>query len=275
MSVFPDGHRLGRYLLSSVLATGSMGTLYKGVDPASGQPVAIKTVRRDRLDTADDDFTARLRAEAQAAGRLTHPGIVAVYDYGEEQAHAFIVMEYVDGQTLQQRIGQAGALPVPTSVHIMSQLLDALQFAHEHGVWHRDVNPANILLTSADQVKVIDFGIGQVAPSGAAQPEPIMGTAGYVAPETYLTDTFDHRIDVFAAGVVFYQMLTGVPPFAGTAETLMFKVCHETPAPPSVIAGSALIRRLDPVVLKALARQPEDRFASAAAFRQAMLQALD
>jgi serine/threonine protein kinase len=161
---------------------------------------------------------------------------------------------------------------VTQAVNIVSQLLEALQYAHDRGVWHRDIKPANILLTANGRVKVTDFGIARIESSLLTQMGAIMGTPGYIAPETYLTDTFDGRIDVFAAGAVLYQLLAGVPAYVGTAERIMFEVCYETPPPPSVAGRLLHLQPFDAVVLRALARRPEDRFASAAQFRDALVQ---
>jgi serine/threonine-protein kinase len=207
-----------------------------------------------------------LRVEAEAARQLTHPGIVGVYEQGD----GYVVMEYVEGQTLRQYFDQHVHIGIPLVLDIMSQLLEALQYAHDRGVWHRDVNPANILVTNTGQVKIADFGIARIA---SASGEVVMGTPGYIAPETYLSDVFDHRVDVFAAGAVCYQLLAGVPAFVGTAHEVMLKVCHETPAPPSVAAATTALRRFDAVVLRALARSREERFASAVRFRDALREA--
>jgi serine/threonine-protein kinase len=264
--------RLGEYPLLGAIGKGSMGVLYKSVDPRTGRPVALKTIRRDLLDSdGTESFSARFRIEAQAAGGLTHPGIVAVYEYGEEEAYAYIVMEYVEGRSLQECFGQQVSFSVKRAVNILSQLLEALQYAHDRGVWHRDVKPANILITRNDQVKLTDFGIARIESSMLAQECAIMGTPGYIAPETYLSDTLDCRIDVFAAGAVLYQLLAGAPPFVGTAEKVMFKVCYEAPSPPSVAGRMPSLQPFDAVVMQALARRPEDRFASAAQFREALL----
>src|ERR1700730_2591009 len=266
--------RLGKYLLLSVIGKGSMGIIYKSVDPHIKRPVALKTIRRDLLfDDDNENFSARFRIEAQAAGSLTHPGIVAVYEYGEEGAFAYIAMEYIEGRSLRECFEQKAPFSVAQVVNILAQLLEALQYAHDRGVWHRDIKPANILIMSNGQVKVTDFGIARIESSMLTQVGAIMGTPGFIAPEMYLCDAFDNRIDVFAAGVVLYQLLAGAPPFVGTAEKVMFKVCYETPLPPSVAGRLPSLQPFDAVVLKALARRPVDRFSSAAQFLEALLQA--
>ena len=266
--------RLGKYPLLGVIGRGSMGVLYRSVDPHIKRAVALKTIRRDLLVEGDsENFSARFRIEAQAAGGLAHPGIVSVYEYGEEEAYAYIAMEYIEGRSLRECFEQKVPFTVAQIVNMLSQLLEALQYAHDRGVWHRDIKPANILLMSNGQVKVTDFGIARIESSMLTQVGAIMGTPGFIAPEMYLGDTFDNRVDLFAAGVVLYQLLAGAPPFLGTAEKVMFKVCYETPLPPSVAGRLPSLQSFDPVVMKALARRPEDRFTSASEFLAALLEA--
>jgi eukaryotic-like serine/threonine-protein kinase len=266
--------RLGKYPLLSVIGRGSMGVLYKSIDPHIKRPVALKTIRRDLLDDGDpENFSARFRVEAQAAGRLAHPGIVGVYEYGEQDAYAFIAMEYIEGRSLRECFEQRVPFSISEVVSHVSQLLAALQYAHERGVWHRDIKPANILITGAGQIKVTDFGIARVESSMLTQVGAIMGTPGFIAPEMYLGDTFDHRVDLFATGVVLYQLLVGSPPFSGTAEKVMFKVCYEVPLPPSVAGRLPSLQPFDSVVMRALARDPQERFANAGEFLAALLEA--
>jgi len=266
--------QLGKYPLLGVIGKGSMGVLYKSFDPHIRRPVALKTIRRDLLeDDGTENFSARFRNEAQAAGGLAHPGIVAVYEYGEQDAYAYIAMEYVEGRSLRECFEQRVPFSVAQIVDIVSQLLEALQYAHERGVWHRDVKPANILVMGNGRVKVTDFGIARIESSMLTQVGAIMGTPGFIAPEMYLSDAFDSRIDLFAAGVVLYQLLAGVPPFTGSADKVMFKVCYETPVPPSVAGRLVSLQPFDAVVMKALARKPDERFATAAQFLEALRQA--
>jgi serine/threonine-protein kinase len=263
--------RLGKYPLLSVVGKGSMGVIYKSMDPHIKRPVALKTIRRDLLAEDDSEhFSARFRIEAQAAGGLAHPGIVSVYEYGEEGVYAYIAMEFVDGKSLRECFEQRVAFSISQVVNLLTQLLEALQYAHDRGVWHRDIKPANILVTGAGQVKVTDFGIARVESSMLTQVGAIMGTPGFIAPEMYLGESFDNRVDLFAAGAVLYQLIAGVPAFFGTAEKVMFKVCYEAPLPPSVAARLPSLQHFDAVVMKALARRPEDRFATAAEFLAAL-----
>jgi serine/threonine protein kinase len=269
-----DPRNLGKYPLLGVIGKGSMGILYRSVDPHIKRPVALKTIRRDLLEQAQtENFSARFRIEAQAAGGLAHPGIVSVYEYGEEDAYAYIAMEYIEGRSLRECFEQKMPFSIGQVVSILSQLLEALQYAHDRGVWHRDIKPANILVMTDGRVKVTDFGIARIESSMLTQVGAIMGTPGFIAPEMYLGDTFDSRVDLFAAGVCLYQLLAGTPPFLGTAEKVMFKVCYETPVPPSVAGRLPSLQAFDSVVMRALARKPEERFTSATQFRAALLEA--
>jgi serine/threonine protein kinase len=262
--------RLGKYPLLGIIGTGSMAVVYKSFDPEIGRAVALKTIRHELLDDEIENFPARLRIEAAAAGALTHPCIVRTYEYGEVDGYAYIAMEYVEGHSLRDCFESQVRFNTDQAINIVSQLLKALQYAHLHGVWHRDVKPANILLVTDGLIKITDFGIARVESLNLAQTDSIMGTPGFIAPEMYLGEEFDQRVDLFAAGVVFYQLLTGVAPFVGTPEKIMFKVCYETPLPASVVARQSSLQPFDGVVLKALARRPEERFANAAEFLEAL-----
>jgi serine/threonine protein kinase len=272
MSDAPE--RIGNYALLRQIASGAMGILYESVDLQTRRPIALKVLRRDLLNTLDtEDFLAKFRGEALAAADLHHAGIVSVYGYGEEAGYAYIAMEYVQGRSLRDCFERKVAFSIGESVDIMSQLLEALQYAHEHGVWHRDIKPANVLISRCGQIKVADFGIARTEPLASDVSEDVMGTPGYVAPETYLSDTFDHRVDVFAAGAVLYQLFTGVPAFVGTAEQIMLQACYAKPLPPSMACGLPALRQYDALVLRALAKRPGERYRSAAEFREALLSA--
>jgi eukaryotic-like serine/threonine-protein kinase len=259
-----------------VIGTGSMGVIYRALEPRTRRPIALKTLRGDLIDDpAAEEFVTRLRMEAQAAGRLKHPGIVAVHAHHEARSRAYLSMEYVDAPSLQARLDEGAIFSLPRVVDILVQLLEALQHAHECGVWHRDVKPSNLLLTHDGRVKLADFGIAQIGAPAVSPMEVIMGTPGYIAPETYLSETFDQRVDVFAAGAVLYLLLAGAPPFSGTPHEIMLKVCGEVPAPPSVAGSSRRVQPFDAIVMRALARDRVDRYASAAQFRIALLEARD
>jgi eukaryotic-like serine/threonine-protein kinase len=266
---------IGKYPISGILGKGAMGIVYKAFHPVIKRAVAIKTIRRDLAD--DDDraagLVARFRQEAEAGGRLEHPAIVRVYDYGEDDDVAYIVMEYVEGNTLRRYFQRGMRFEEADVVSVMVQLLDALAFAHNHGVWHRDVKPANIIIMGDGRLKIADFGIARISASTLTQVGSILGTPGFMAPEQYRGGTIDCRIDIFSAGVVFYQLLSGISPFSGPIEALVHKVCNEEPTPPSALSGLDHLARFDAVVAKALAKKADDRFPSAQSFKEAILEA--
>jgi serine/threonine-protein kinase len=269
----PD--RLGKYEITEVLGSGAMGVVYKGFDPGIRRVVAIKTIRRELIagDKPAAAMLARFRNEAQAAGKLAHPGIVAVHDYGEDASVAYIAMEYVQGNSLREYFSRGTRFAERDIVSIMSQLLEALAHAHERRVWHRDIKPANLIVMMNGRVKVADFGIARIETSDLTQTGAMMGSPGYMAPEQYAAATIDHRADVFAAGVVFYQLLTGSRPFVGTTEQIAYAICHTEAARPSIADPGKGWERYDALVAKALAKRPEDRFQTAEAFRAALLAA--
>jgi hypothetical protein len=235
--------------------------------------VAIKTVRKELIE--DDDRAgmalARFRNEARAAGRLSHPGIVAVYDYGESDAVTYIAMEYVQGNSLREYFNRSTRFSEPDVVSIMAQLLEALQHAHEAGVWHRDIKPANLIIMGNGRLKIADFGIARIESSQLTQTGMVMGSPGYMAPEQYAGGAVDFRADLFAAGVVMHQLLTGVRLFTGSAEQVAYRICHQEAPPPSTVEPGKGWERYDPVLACALAKDPSQRYASARAFRDAIL----
>jgi eukaryotic-like serine/threonine-protein kinase len=264
--------RIGKYPIAKVLGEGAMGVVYRGADPVIGRPVAIKTVHKRLLneDGGGASFAERFRNEARSAGRLSHPHIVAVYEYGEDSDLAYIVMEYAPGRTLAQLLAETPLPPLEQVLRWMDQLLDALACAHLHGVWHRDIKPANLIIGADGNLKVTDFGIARIASAALTQTGSALGTPGYMAPEQYLGEGIDERVDVFAAGVLLWRMLAGRPPYTGSAEAVMYQLFHETPAAPSRIEGSGRDARFDAVVARAMARDPAARFATALAFRAAL-----
>jgi serine/threonine protein kinase len=270
---FPE--RIGKYPIETVLGQGAMGTVYKGFDPHIQRPVAIKTVHKNLLkeEPGQASFAARFRNEAQAVGRLQHVNIVAIYEFGEDEQTAYIAMEFVEGKSLDQVLLATPLLPEAQSLRVMEQLLNALECAHRHGVWHRDVKPANLLLTAQGQIKLTDFGIARIEDLGLTQVSSMIGTPGYMAPEQYIGEGIDQRADLFAAGVLLYRLLTGVLPFTGSAETVMYKILNEPLAPPSRVAKNLQLGRpeiYDALLQKALAKAAGDRFQSAAEFRNAL-----
>jgi len=267
--------RLGKYEIIEVLGKGAMGVVFRGFDPGIDRTVAIKTVRKELIE--DDGRAgmalARFRNEARAAGRLSHPGIVAVYDYGESEELTYIAMEFVHGSSLREYFNRGTRFGEPDIVSIMAQLLEALQHAHDAGVWHRDIKPGNLIIMSNGRLKVADFGIARIEASQLTQTGVVMGSPGYMAPEQYSGGAIDWRADLFAAGVVMHQLLTGERPFTGTTEQLAYKICHVEPPLPSAMAAGRGWERYDAIIARALAKKPEDRYESATAFRDAILAA--
>jgi eukaryotic-like serine/threonine-protein kinase len=271
----PQIERIGKYQITEVIGRGAMGIVYKAFDPNIRRTVAIKTIR---LDAAEDDrasaVLARFRNEAQAAGRLSHPGIVAVHEYGEEGGLAYIAMEYIQGNSLREYFTRGTRFGESDAVSTMTQLLEGLSYAHEQGVWHRDIKPANLIVMRSGKLKIADFGIARIDSSHLTQTGFVMGTPGYMAPEQYTGEPVDWRADVFSAGVVMYELLTGVKPFAGSVESAAYKVCHENPPPPSQVrADPPVPAAYDAVIARAIAKKRVERFESANAFRCALLDA--
>jgi serine/threonine-protein kinase len=266
--------QLGKYAVSEVLGRGAMGVVYKGFDPHIRRTVALKTIRKELID--DDQATtllARFRNEAQAAGRLSHPGIVGVYEWGEVGEVVFLAMEYVAGNSLREYFNRGTRFESGDAVSIMVQLLDALHYAHEQGVWHRDIKPANLIIMGNGKLKIADFGIARIETSNLTQTGAIMGTPGYMAPEQYSGPSVDWRADIFSAGVVMYQLLTGARPFIGSPESIAYKICHVEPVIPSEADPGRCTTQFDAVAMKALAKNFADRYATAVAFRDALLAA--
>ncbi|MEO7641392.1 MAG: serine/threonine-protein kinase, partial [Ramlibacter sp.] len=288
-------NKLGKYQIRRPLGKGAMGVVYEGFDPVIERTVAIKTILPSQLNSAEAmDIMARFKREAQAAGRLNHPGIVAVYDYGEEVAQdvseedatmmavapastqriAYIAMEFVKGKELKEYLDKGDRFPLAEVARIMGEILDAMDHAHAQGVIHRDMKPANVMLLDGGRVKVADFGIARVEASELTQAGTVMGTPSYMSPEQFMGHTVDGRSDLFSCGVILYQLLTGERPFTGeTSTTIMYKVLREEPAPPSAL-NLSLAPALDAVIAKALAKQPAQRFQNGRAFAAALRAAI-
>ena len=266
---------LGKYEIKRTLGRGAMGIVYEGWDPIIARRVAIKTVKLP--ENADDPETeealARFRREAQAAGRLTHPNIVGVFDYGETNDLAYIVMEFVDGPPLKSLLDKEERFALTDALRVMEDLLAGLQFSHERGVVHRDIKPANVMLTSGGQVKIADFGIARIESSSMTQAGTLLGTPAYMSPEQFMGQVVDARTDIYSSGVLLYQLLTGERPFEGGLSAIMHKALNTEPPAPSQLSVTAP-PALDAVVRRAMAKRPEDRFASANAFAEAVRTAL-
>lgn len=267
--------KLGKYEIRRELGRGAMGVVYEGWDPMIDRRVALKTVRKDQLDRSEvDEILSRFRREAQAAGRLNHPNVVAVYEYGEDaDGTAFIAMEYVEGRELKDYFDRQERFPLSEIVRLMGELLNALGHAHSHGIVHRDVKPANIFLLQSGQAKVGDFGIARIESSNLTQAGSVLGTPAYMSPEQFMGQRVDGRSDLFSAGVILYQFLTGEKPFAGQLTTIMHKVLKEDPIAPSEL-NVQVPSVFDDVIRKAMAKRPEDRYQTAKEFSDALHAAL-
>src|SRR5690242_8053582 len=261
---------LGKYEIKRPLGRGAMGTVYEGWDPIIERRVAIKTVKLpETSDPETEEALARFRREAQAAGRLTHPNIVGVFDYGETDDLAYIVMEFVDGPPLKNLLDKQERFAITDTIRVMEDLLAGLQFSHERGVVHRDIKPANVMLTSNGQAKIADFGIARIESSSITQMGTLLGTPAYMSPEQFMGQVVDARTDIYSSGVLLYQLLTGERPFEGGMSAIMHKALNTDPPIPSQISVTCP-PAFDAVVRKAMAKRPEDRFQSAAAFLDAL-----
>lgn len=270
-----DLERLGKYEIKRTLGRGAMGVVYEGYDPIIARRVAIKTVRiPDPDDVEANEDLARFQREAQAAGRLTHPNIVGVFDTGEADGVAYIVMEFVSGVTLKSFLDRGDRFTVPDVVRIMTELLSGLAYSHANGVIHRDIKPANVMMTDNGQIKLADFGVARIESSSMTQAGTMIGTPSYMSPEQFMGQTVDARTDLYSCGVLMYQLLTGEKPFEGSVTSVMHKVLNTEPPVPSALS-IAVPTALDAVVAKAMAKRPDDRFASALALSEALKQAMD
>lgn len=268
--------RLGKYEIRRELGRGAMGVVYEAFDPLIERRVAIKTTRTDNFD--QDNVLAmlnRFEREAKAAGRLNHPSIVTIHDYGKDNDVAYIVMEFVPGKPLAAYLAEHAHFKPRDAVRIVVQILDALEHAHYNGVVHRDIKPANILVLRDFGIKVADFGIARLDSSTLTQTGHRLGTPQCMSPEQFLGLEVDRRTDIFSTGVILYELLTGERPFPGSSlTTIMHQVLKVEPPPPSEL-NATLPNEFDAVVRKALAKRPDERFQTAAEFSQALKLALN
>jgi predicted Ser/Thr protein kinase len=258
-----------RYEIETTLGEGGMARVYRGTDGVLGRPVAIK-VLADRYAN-DDTFVTRFRREAQAAAALNHPNVVSVFDTGDDgQAH-YIVMEYVPGQTLADVLKREGPLDPDRAAGIAEDVATALQAAHERGLVHRDVKPGNVMIDPEGRTKVMDFGIARAAADDTlTQTGAVLGTAAYLSPEQARGDPVDARSDIYSLGAVLYEMLTGRPPFTGDSPVaIAYAHVNDPPDPPSA-HRPGVPPELEAVTMRALAKDPNDRYGSAGEFRDAL-----
>jgi len=257
--------RAGRYEILGELGRGAMGVVYRATDPVIGRTVAVKTIRLSEEGTglSRPELLSRFQTEARAAGLLTHPNIVVVYDAGEENGLYYITMELIEGKSLQALLDSGHSFPVPRVLRIMEQTCSALQFAHERSIIHRDIKPANLMLTADDTVKVTDFGTAKILQFGTVQQTThVMGTPSYMSPEQVKGRPVDGRSDIFSLGVLLYEILTGEKPFPGQSiTTVIYKIVNEEPIPPRTLNPS-IHQGLSDIVMRALAKEPEVRYQS-------------
>lgn len=265
---------IGKYEVQGVLGRGGMGVVYKAFDPAIHRQVAIKTITKSAMDASELQYAiARFRHEAQAVGRLTHPRIAAIFDYGEDENIAYIVMELVNGKSLYEHLQNKAKFELAEIGEIIRQLLDGLGYAHAQGVVHRDVKPSNILINDDGRIKISDFGIAHLDSSSLTQVGEIMGSPGYMSPEQFTGDEPDARTDIYATGVIAYELLAGRKPFIGSNVEIMRQVIGERPVSPSDFNPQISVQ-LDWATHKALAKKREDRFQNAREFALAFVQGI-
>jgi serine/threonine protein kinase len=262
------GMRIGtffdRYEIDAELGRGAMGVVYRARDPKLDRTVAIKTVSLSGLDAeAEQEYRKRFVVEARAAGRLSHPGIVTIFDAREEEAEPYLVMEYVEGQSLQQLVSRENrTLPLSTTLRLVQEIAEALHYAHAQGVVHRDIKPANILVTGDGHPKIADFGIAKLNQAELTLPGQVLGSPAFMAPEQLSEEGVDARSDLFSLGVILYYMLTGHRPFQGNSTTTVcFKLVNHEPLSVSAFE-SKLPAELDTIVSRAMAKDPALRYQS-------------
>ncbi len=253
---------LGRYQIQQELGRGAMGTVYRAYDPKIDRVVALKTITLSGIDAAGEaDFRRRFVREAQAAGKLSHGGIVTIYDVGEDEKTRtpFIVMEYIEGTTMEE-LGRGERLPLAQALEMVEQVAEALDYAHERGIVHRDIKPANIIITPDGRAKITDFGIAKLVQTQFTQPGQVLGTPAYMSPEQLSGAAIDGRSDLFSLGVILYWLVTGDKPFPGdTTTSVSFKVVYKDPILPTEL-NPTLSPELDYVATHALAKAPAQRY---------------
>ena len=257
--------KIGRYEVLETLARGGMGVVYKAQDPLIDRVVAIKTLGFGLSPIEAEAFRKRFAREAKSAGRLNHPNIVTIHDMGESDDGAYIAMEFLEGRTLRDILDSGVVLPPAVIADIVVQVADGLAFAHQNDVVHCDIKPANIMVLENGTVKIMDFGIARLPTGSRTFAGNVLGSPRYISPEQIVGRPVDARSDIFALGAVLYEMLTGVPPFAGTAiDEILYQVINEKPQPPSV-RNRSLPAGFDEIVARAMAKHADDRYQRVAA----------
>lgn len=254
---------VGRYEIIGELGRGAMGVVYKANDPTIGRTVALKTMRLDVHGLDTGEMVRRFKNEARAAGLLNHPNIVTIYDAGEHEGIFYIAMEFIEGTTLHELLQQKRILDAEEVVQLSREICRGLDYAHAHGIVHRDVKPANIMITARGAVKIMDFGIAKAGGSMTSTGQ-VLGTPNYMSPEQVKGRSLDGRSDLFSFGVILYEMLTGEKPFVGqNVTTIIYKIVNESPISPRDL-DVTIHPGLSAIVIKALAKPPEERYQSGA-----------
>ena len=256
--------QLGRYEVIGELGQGAMGVVYKARDPLIDREVAIKTINLSLAMEERDEYEARFYQEAKAAGRLSHPNIVTIYDVGRSEDIAYIAMEYLHGRELRDILNETKLLPVSEVLAIVIQVAQGLAYAHEHGIVHRDIKPSNVMIVRDSHAKITDFGIARMASAAVrTQTGMVLGSPKYMSPEQVLGKEIDRRSDIFSLGVMLYEMLTGQVPFIGeNVNAIMYQTLNSIPAAPSS-ANPAVPEMLDYILAKALAKDLDARYQNA------------
>ncbi len=259
--------QLGRYEVESEIGQGAMGIVYKAKDPLIDRVVAIKTINLSLADDEKEEYEGRFYQEAKAAGRLSHPNIVTVFDVGKSGDIAYIAMEFLQGRELRDILNDGKRLPVEQSLDIVVQVAQGLSYAHEHNIVHRDVKPSNIMVVRDGHVKITDFGIARMeSASVRTQTGMVLGSPKYMSPEQVTGKQIDQRSDIFSLGVMLYEMLTGQVPFTGGhVNAIMYQILNTVPPPPGAL-NPEVPGMLNFIVAKALAKEVADRYQDAKAF---------
>lgn len=273
-----DPKKIGKFEIIQKLGEGGMGIVVKARDPHLDRIVAIKTIKVGFGDEAQEKLLIKRfkEREAKATAQLNHSNIVTLYEYGEEGSTLYLVMEYVDGKGLDSLVAQKAVVPIENLLKYVRQVASALDFAHSKGITHRDIKPANIMLTKEGDCKIADFGLAQLqsASAGITREGTAVGSPSYMSPEQVQGQEVDGRSDQFSLGVVFYELVTGVKPFSGEAlSSIVYKIMRDDPVPPTVL-NSRLRKGVDRVVLKVLAKNPDDRYPNCKAFADALEKAV-
>lgn len=269
--------KIGKYAIIREIGKGAMGVVYEGYDPLIKRKVAIKTARKDLSVSASiaDEIFIRFTREAIMAGQIQHPNVVTIYDMDNEEGLAYIVMEYIEGEDLKSLIGKKKIWPLEEILEIANATCNALNETHKHGIVHRDIKPSNILITKDGNIKLTDFGVARLPDSTLTQEGTLIGTPHYMSPEQFTGGKVDGRSDQFSLAVVLYELITGEKPFVGdTLNVIMHKVLRTQPLPPSDL-NIRVSKELDSVIMKAMSKNPEDRFPDMDTFAKALNETIE